>query len=73
MRPVATDARVQAVRAVYRDVTMDVTWGNKRKPVPSHLPCLFDLAVATGRRLSSSLELRYSDLLMDKGLQSSIR
>lgn len=72
-RPVATDQRVEAIRGVYREVTMDVTWGEERESVPSHLPCLFDLAVETGRRLSAILGLRYSDLLMEKGPEGAIR
>lgn len=72
-RPVATDARVAAIRKVAPKLTMDVTWGEKRKAVPSHLPALFDLAVETGRRLSSILQLTYSDLLLEKGPHGSIR
>lgn len=72
-RPVATDERVETIRGVVRDVTMDVTWGEKRKSVPSHLPCLFDLAVETGRRLGAILGLRYSDLLLEKGPDGAIR
>jgi integrase len=72
-RPVATDARVQAVRSVAAQVTMEVAWGEKRKTVSSHLPALFDLAVETGRRLSSILALRQSDLLLDRGPHGFIR
>lgn len=72
-RPIATDARVQKIRAVAPKVTMDVTWGEKRKAVPSHLPAIFDLAVETGRRLSSILALRHSDLLTDSGPHGAIR
>jgi len=72
-RPVATDERVELIRAVAVKVTMDVTWGEKRTTVPSHLPTIFELAVETGRRLSSILALRYSDLLLEEGPHGSIR
>lgn len=72
-QPIATDERVQKIRDVAPQVTMDVTWGEKREEVPSHLPALFELAVGTGRRLSSILALRYSDLLLDEGPHGCIR
>jgi len=76
-RPVATDERVQEIRKRAPEVTMDVTWNatpkRKRTSVPSHLPSIFDLAVETGRRLSAILQLRYSDLRLDRGPHGSIR
>lgn len=72
-RPVATDARVAAVRKAAPELTMDVTWGETREAVPSHLPAIFDLAVETGRRLSAILALTYSDLRLDTGPHGAIR
>lgn len=72
-RPVATDARVTAIQEVAGQVTMDVTWGEKREGVPAHLRAIFDLAVETGRRLSSILQLRYSDLRLEQGAHGAIR
>lgn len=72
-RPVATDARVEGVREVAPELTMDVTWGETREAVPSHLPAIFNLAVETGRRLSAILALRYADLQLDVGPHGAIR
>lgn len=81
-RPVATADRADAIREVYGQVTMAVTWGEergedgkrrKRKKVPSHLPTIFEIACGTGRRLSAILGLRYADLLLEKGRHGAIR
>lgn len=72
-RPVATDARVEAIRAAAPDVTMAVTWGEDREEVRSHLPTIFELAVETGRRLSAIRRLRHSDLRLDEEPHGAIR
>lgn len=72
-RPVASDARVAAIRKVAGDVTMRVTWGGECRTVRSHLPALFDLAVETGRRLSAIRQLQYGDLLLESGPHGAIR
>lgn len=81
-RPVATDDRVRAIRETAPRVEMEVTWAAAagpdegragRRTVRSHLPALFDLAVETGRRLSSILRLRYSDFIPDRGPHGSVR
>lgn len=81
-RPVATADRADAIREVYDEVTMAVTWGEKRRAdgtrrnrrkVPSHLPAIFEIACGTGRRLSAVLGLLYADLLLDNGPHGAIR
>jgi integrase len=57
-RPVASHDRVDAIRAVYRDVQMRV--GGKL--VESYLPELFEIVVGTGRRVSAVCALRMEDL-----------
>lgn len=58
-RPVATQERYEAIRAVSDRVLID-------DEVRSPLSEVLDLAVATGRRLSAILGLRYSDLLLER-------
>lgn len=65
-RPVATHDRVDALREVYRDVTMRVERGGRRETVESYLPELFDLVVATGRRISAVCGLRMEDLDLER-------
>lgn len=81
-RPVASVDRADAIREVYDEVTMAVTWGQKqdedgkrkkRRKVPSHLPAIFEVACGTGRRLSAVLGLRYADLLLEKGPHGAVR
>ncbi len=69
----ASDERVRRIRKVAPQVVMEVAWGRKLEKVPSHLPAIFDLAVETGRRLGAIVNLRYSDLLLDRGPHGSIR
>lgn len=72
-RPVATDERVEKIGKVAPRVTMEVSWGGEPEKITSHLPAVFALAVETGRRLSSILALRYSDLLPETGPHGSLR
>lgn len=60
-RPVTTAARYAKVRATAEHVMMTAYVDGKRKRVRSYLPELLDLAMYTGRRLSSILNLRYAD------------
>lgn len=64
-RPVATHDRVDAIRKVYRQVTMRIERGAKRESVESWLPEIFEVAVGTGRRISAVLQLRLQDLELD--------
>lgn len=72
-RPVATDARVEAIREAAPEVTMTVAWGDEREEVRSHLGAIFDLAVETGRRLSAIRRLRHADLRLEEGPHGAIR
>ena len=71
-RPVANDMRLESVRRVAPQVTVQVRLGGKRRTVPSSFAEIFDLAVETGRRLSAIRQLRYADLRLDKGPHGSI-
>lgn len=66
-RPVATQDRYEAVRAVSNQVMMDVRWNGRRRAMRSHLSELLDIANGTGRRISAVLQLRYQDLRLDHG------
>lgn len=61
-RPVATHDRVDAIRKVYREVTMRVERGGKRQRVESYLPEIFEIVVGTGRRISAVCALAMKDL-----------
>ena len=61
-RYVATHDRVDAIRNVYRNVTMWVMRGGKRREVESYLPEVFEIVVGTGRRIGAVVRLRIEDL-----------
>jgi integrase len=65
-RPVATHDRVEAIREVYRKVTMRIERGGKRDYTESYLPEIFEIVVATGRRIRSVCSLRSEDLELDR-------
>ncbi len=73
LRPLATQDRYKAIRAVSDRVTMEVLWDGKREKVRSYVSELLDLANYTGRRLSAIRQLSYSDLLLHRGPHGSIR
>lgn len=64
-RPVATHDRVDAIREVYRDVTMRVERQGERQEVESYLPEIFEIVVGTGRRISAVCGLRMEDLELE--------
>jgi integrase len=64
-RPVATHDRVDAIRKVYRKITMCVERGGTRETVESYLPELFEIIVGTGRRISAVCGLRSEDLELE--------
>lgn len=64
-RPVATHDRVDAIRSVYRRITMRVERGGVRETVESSLPELFEIVVGTGRRISAVCGLRSEDLELE--------
>lgn len=72
-RPVATQDRYEAVRAVSDQVTMEVRWQGKTEMRRSYLSEILDVAFGTGRRLSAVLGLRCDDLLPGEGPFGSIR
>jgi len=71
-RPVASLDRIDAIRRVAGDVTMEVLQGKKRLQVRTHLPEIFEVVVGTGRRVSAVRQLRYSDLRLHEGPYGSI-
>ncbi len=72
-RPVATEERYLAIRAVSDDVPMEIRWRGRREPQRSHLSEVLDLAFHTGRRLSAICKLTYADLRLDVGPFGSVR
>lgn len=61
-RPVASDDRYEATRAVSDQVIMEIRWDGHRRTQRSYLSELLDLANGTGRRISAICALRYDDL-----------
>lgn len=72
-RPVATQDRYEAVRAVSDQVTMEVRWSGILETRRSYLSEVLDIAAGTGRRLSAVLGLRFDDLQPNEGPFGSIR
>jgi len=71
-RPVATQDRFEAVRAVSDQVTMETRWG-KHVEQRSYLSELLDIVNGTGRRLSAVCRLTYGDLRLDRAPLGVIR
>lgn len=65
-RPVASHDRVDAIREVYRQVTMRVQREGERQEVESYLPEIFEIVVGTGRRISAVCSLLMEDLELDR-------
>jgi hypothetical protein len=72
-RPVATQDRYEAVRAVSDSVTMDVRRNGRRFAVRSYLSEILDIVNGTGRRISAVLGLQYADLRLNEGPHRSIQ
>lgn len=72
-RVVASRDRYEAIRAVTDDVQMEIRWEGKRAKQRSWLSEVFDLAMATGRRIGAVCALRYDDLDLDRGPFGFIR
>ena len=71
-RPVATQDRYEATRAVSDRVAMDIRREGRRVKVRSYLSEILDIANGTGRRLSAVLKLKHADLRLDEGPHGSI-
>lgn len=67
VRPVATQDRFEAIRAVADRVKMAVGRAHSRRSATSYLPEILDIVNWTWRRISSILVLRYEDLKLDAG------
>lgn len=65
-RPVMTQNRYAALRAVSDQIMMEIAVRGRRTAVRSHLTELLVLANETGRRLSAILGLRYEDLRLER-------
>ena len=72
-RPVATQDRYEAIRAVSDDVGMEARWNCRREPQRSYLSELLAIVNGTGRRISAVCQLRYEDLRLDSGPYGAIR
>lgn len=62
LRPVASDDRFEALRAVSDRVLMELRWGGRPVRQRSYLSEILDLAHDTGRRITAICSLRYEDL-----------
>jgi len=71
-RPVASQGRYKAIRAVSDGVLVRVSRGDDVETVRSDLSEIIDLANGTGRRLSAICALRYEDLRLGAGPHGAI-
>ena len=71
-RPVATDDRYEATRAVSDDLMMDVRRNGRRLQTRSYLSELLDIVNGTGRRISAVIRLRFCDLCPNEGPHGAI-
>ncbi len=71
-RPVATQDRFEAVRAVSDQVMMEQRWQGTRREVRSYLSEILDIVNGTGRRITPVCSLRYQDLRLDQGKYGAI-
>jgi integrase len=72
-RPVATQDRYAALRAVSDRVTMELRCSGRVLRGRSYLSELLDLANGTGRRISAICQLRYDDLRLNEQTYGVIR
>jgi integrase len=64
-RPVSSDDRYEATRAVSDDVMMEVRWDGHRNVQRSYLPEILNLSNGTARRITAICGLRYQDLRLE--------
>ena len=62
MRPVSSDDRYEATRAVSDQVAMEIRWDGHRREQRSYLSEILDIANGTARRITAICRLRYEDL-----------
>jgi len=72
-RPVASQDRFEALRAVTDRVPMELRWNGGRPHQRSYLSELLDIVNGTGRRISAVCQLRYDDLRLDQKPHGAIR
>jgi integrase len=72
-RPIATQDRFEAIRAISDTVEMEVRWNGKREKQRSYLSDLLDIVNGTGRRISAVCGLRYDDLSLNSAKYGVIR
>ncbi len=72
-RPVVTQARYEATRAVSDRVTMELRWRGRRERQRSYLSELLDIVNGTGRRITAVCSLRFGDLNLAEGPHGAIR
>jgi hypothetical protein len=72
-RPVASQERFEALRAVSDQVPMELRWNGGRPRLRSYLSELLDIVNGTGRRISAVCQLRYEDLRLDQKPHGAIR
>jgi integrase len=72
-RPVVSQARYEATRAVSDRVGMEIRWKGGREKRRSYLSELLDIVKGTGRRITAVCSLRYKDLRLEDGPHGAIR
>jgi integrase len=72
-RPVVTQARYEATRAVSDRVTMELRWRGRRERQRSYLSELLDIVNGTGRRITAVCSLRFGDVHLAEGRYGAIR
>src|SRR6185436_12186169 len=72
-RPVASQDRYEALRAVSDQVQMETRWDGHRREHRSYLSELLDIVNGTGRRISAVCQLRYEDLRLEEKPHGAVR
>jgi len=72
LRPVVSQDRYEATRAVSDQITMEMRPNSKREGQRSYLTEILDIVNGTGRRISAVCSLTYEDLSLSEGPYGSI-
>ncbi len=72
MRPVASQDRYEATRAVSDEINMEMRVNGRREGQRSYLSELLDIINGTGRRISAVCSLTFDDLKLHEGPSGSI-